>query len=207
MTMLLYTVGALTLIAVVWLVGGVKRIGAISSGKPIGDRSGTALILIDLQHVFWEHGPYSEEIKSEAEAVILDEVATARERAISVIAVRQEWSIPSTKMVARLAMKGQAVQGTPGVELAKPFAELADHVLVKRVQDAFETGELDTLLFELGVGRIRLVGLDFNYCIQKTALAARKRGYEVTIVRRGTLSAAPTQQTENLLTVHGVVLQ
>ena len=205
MTMLVYTVGALTLIAFLWLVGGARRIGAISPGKPIGDRSGTALILIDLQEIFWEHGAYPEAAKSEAEAVILEEIVAARESGFAVIAVRQEWSIPSTKMVARLAMKGQAVQGTPGVELAKPFAELANHVLVKRVQDAFETGELDELLFELGVGRIRLVGLDFNYCIQKTALAARKRGYEVTIVRRGTLSAAPTQQTENRLTAQGVV--
>ena len=59
MTMLVYTVGALTLIAFLWLVGGSRRIGAISPGKPIGDRSGTALILIDLQEIFWEHGAYT----------------------------------------------------------------------------------------------------------------------------------------------------
>lgn len=207
MTILVYTVGALLLTAFLWLVGGVRRIGAISTGKPIGDRSGTALILIDLQEIFWEYGPYPGAAKSEAEAFILEEIVAARQSGFAVIAVRQEWSIPSTKMVARLAMKGQAVEGSPGTQLAEPFAELADHVLVKRVQDAFETGELDKLLFDLGVGRIRIVGLDFNHCVQKTALAARNRGYEVTIKQRGALSAAPTQRTENLLTTQGVILE
>ena len=123
------------------------------------------------------------------------------------MAVRQEWSIPSTKAVARLTMKGQAIEGTAGTALAKPFEELADHVLIKRVQDAFETGELDTLFAELGVGHLRIVGLDRNYCVQKTALAARGRGYGVTVIKDGTLAAAPAQRAEQQMTANGVLLQ
>ena len=203
----LFALVASSLIALLWLASGVRSIGAISVGEPIGDREETALILIDLQEVFWDQGPYSEASRFEAEAVIQKEVNHAESKGFPVIAVRQEWSIPSTMVVARLAMKGQAVKGTPGTQLAEPFAGMADHVLVKRVQDAFETGELDALLSSLGVGRLRIVGLDLNHCVQKTALAARNRGYEVTIIEKGTLSSAPTRNAMKRMTSKEVVFQ
>lgn len=202
-----YLAGAAVLAAILWLAQGVRRNGAISRGKPIGDRPGTALLLVDLQSVFWDRGPYPDASKSAAKAVILGEIDAARTQGFPVVAARQEWSIPSTKAIARMTMKGQAVEGTAGTELAEPFAEFADRVVVKRVQDAFETGELDALLEKLGVGRLRIVGLDLNYCVQKTALAARNRGYEVTVVKEGTLSAAPTERAEQQMTASGVALQ
>ncbi|MEM8974910.1 MAG: cysteine hydrolase [Pseudomonadota bacterium] len=206
MMMLGYALGSVVIIAIVWLADGVRRIGAVSQGTPIGERPGTALLLIDLQSVFWDHGPYSDASKSDTETVVLDEIDSAKAKGHPVVAVRQEWSIPSTKAIARLTMKGQAIEGKPGNELVEPFAELVDSILVKRVQDSFETGELDELLAMLEVGRLRVVGLDFNYCIQKTALAARNRGYEVTVVKGGTLASAPTARAEERMASRGVVL-
>ncbi len=202
-----YLLGAFVGVALVWMATGVWRIGAISKGEPIGERPNTALLLIDLQAVFWDHGPYAEPSKSKAEAVIHDEITAAKRQGIPVIAVRQEWSIPSTKMLARLTMKGAALEGTRGTELAAPFAKMAERVVVKRVQDAFETGELDTLLAKLDVGRLRIVGLDFNYCVQKTALAARNRGYQVTVVRHGTLASGPTDQAVERMTSQQIALE
>lgn len=202
-----YLAGAVALIAFIWLANGVRRIGAISRGKPIGHRSGTALLLVDLQSVFWDRGPYSDASKSAAKAVILGEINAARTQGFPIIAVRQEWSIPSTTAIARMTMKGQAVEGTEGTEIAEPFAERVDYVVVKRVQDAFETEELDALFEKLGIGKLRVVGLDLNYCVHKTALAARNREYEVTVVKDGTLSAAPTQRAEQRMTASGVELR
>ena len=96
-------------------------------------------------------------------------------------------------------MNGQAIAGTPGTEIAAPFAGLADQTLVKRVQDAFETKELDKILGQLNVGTLRIVGLDTNYCVAKTALAARQRGYQVEIVKRGVLSADPKRAEKTLI--------
>lgn len=202
-----YTFGAATLIVLIWLATGIQRIGAVSHGNPIEDRTGTALVLIDLQDVFWDRGPFTAAAKSQAETAILAEISAAKANGIPVIAIRQEWSIPSTKVIARLTLKGQAIEGTPGTEMAKPFDGLADYVLVKRVQDAFETEELDALLSNLGVGKLRIVGLDLNYCVQKTALAARNRSYEVTVIESGTLSASPATHAINRMTEHGVVFQ
>lgn len=191
-----------------WFANGIRKIGKISSGDPIGPRPGTALLMIDLQTVFWASGIFGESVKTKTKATILAEAEAAKTNRIPIIAVRQEWSIPSTKAVARLLMKGQAVAGTPGTEIASPFSDLADHVLVKRVQDAFETGELDKLLVGLDVGKLRIVGLDTNYCVAKTALAARQRGFEVEIVTRGVLSADTTaaEKTLNMLRTRLVTL-
>lgn len=205
--MLGYVLGAAAIAGILWLANGVRRIGAISRGEPIQARAGKALLLVDLQTVFWDEGPYSEEQKAAAMAVILDEVSAAKAHGDPIVAVRQEWSIPSTKAIARLTMKGQAIEGTAGTELAKPFANAADHIFVKRIQDAFETGELDALFERLGVGELRIVGLDLNYCVLKTALAARNRGYRVTVLKQGTLSAAHSKQAEERLVSRGVVCE
>lgn len=186
-----YIIAAVGLAAVCWLGNGIRRIGAVSRGPQIGSRSGSALLLIDLQTVFWDHGPYADTAKAAAQAAILAEVAAAKASNTPVIALRQEWSLPATRIIARLAMKGQAVAGSPGTEIAAPFAGLADEVLVKRVQDSFETGALDPLLARLNVGKLRIVGLDMAYCVAKTALAARQRGYAVEIATKATLSGNP----------------
>ena len=203
----LYLFCLVTLSAFVWLCIGVKRIGSVSRGQQIGQRTKTALLLIDLQTVFWDHGPYTETAKQAAQTAILKEVETAKAQGHPVIAIRQEWSYPSTKAVAKLLMKGQAIAGSPGTELAAPFARVAEHSMTKRVQDAFETGELDAVLAKLHVGKLRLVGLDLRYCVAKTALAARHRGYNVTIVGDGTLSATPAGDVSKRLSQSGVAFQ
>lgn len=197
---------AASLGAVAWLAHGLWRIGAVTRGVSIPARPNAALLMVDLQTVFWDHGPYTESDKARAQSVIADEIAMARAQGHAIIAVRQEWSLPATRIIARALMKGQAIAGSAGTELAAPFAGQADHELVKRVQDAFETGALDALLADLGVGQLRIVGLDYSYCVQKTALAARNRGFDVAVLGAGTLAIGPRQRVEERLRAHGVVL-
>lgn len=202
--MIKYVLGLAALTVVLWLANGVRIIGAVSKGEPIGQRPGAALLLVDLQTVFWDDGPYTDDEKSLTKAAILKEIAEMKAAGGEVIAVRQEWSIPSTRAVAWLTMAGQAVEGRQGNEIAAPFQGLADHVLVKRVQDSFETGDLDDLLERLDVGRLRIAGLDLNYCVGKTALAARARGYDVTIIDRAALAAAESGKMRDRLTDQNV---
>lgn len=68
--------------------------------------------------MLWYHGPYGAPAKQAARAAILREVDAARAQGHPVIALRQDWSIPSTKAVARVATKGQAVAGSDGTGLA-----------------------------------------------------------------------------------------
>jgi len=203
---IVYVVAVALLAGFLWLVAGVLRIGAVSRGAKIDGRNGEALLLVDLQTVFWSEGPYSEALKTQAAAAIRAEVAAAKANGWPVVALRQEWSLPATKVIARLTMKGQAVAGTSGTEMAAPFEGLADHELVKRVQDGFETGALDALLADLNVGAVRIVGLDYNYCVAKTTLAAAQRGYGVTVVEPGVLAAQDTAKVRAGLLQNGVAL-
>lgn len=203
---IVYLCGALVLGALAWLIRGIRRIGALSPGKPIVDREGVALILVDLQSVFWDEGPYSDESKACALKTICKEVSVAKSKGVPVVALRQEWSVPSTKFVARVLMSGAAIEGSKGIELAAPFAKLPDHQIVKRVQDGFETGELDDVLERLGVGELRIVGLDFNYCVQKTALSAAQRAFRVVVLKSGCLNSEKTQKAEARMIASGIAV-
>ena len=195
--MTLYILCTMLALMVLWVAHGVRQIGKISKGEPIGKREKTAVILIDLQTVFWNDSKYDATLKAQVLETIQQEVLRAKSQGDPIIAVQQEWSQSATKMVAKLTMKGQAIAGSPGTEIAAPFVGMADHTLVKRVQDAFETGALDKLLADLDVGQLRVMGLDGLYCVARTAKAALGRGIKVTLVKKGIL----TSDSDKLTTV------
>lgn len=171
--------------AIVWLIAGMKRIGQVSPGAKIPARSGTALLLIDLQTVFWQSGAYNEATKTKVLETINVRVAEAKIKGYPIIAIRQEWSEPATRTIATLFMKGQAIAGSEGTEIATPFADTFSHQITKRVQDSFETGELDELLSSLQIGTLDIIGLDGEHCIARTTEAALNRGYVVNLIQCG----------------------
>lgn len=197
------------IVAILWLVNGIRLIGNISEGDSIGYRPNTAVLMIDLQTVFWDSEEFGEETKIKAQKAIIDEINDAKERGFPIIAMRQEWSIFSTKILAWLTMKGKAIAGTKGTEIAELFSEYPDYVLTKRVQDSFETGELDTLLNELQVGTLWIVGLDTRYCVETTVKAALRRGYKVEVIEKGVIASDPEkgQKALEVLSRNGVVLR
>lgn len=194
--MIVWSLGIAVVAILAWIGHGVLRIGRVSRGAPILERAGTAVLMIDLQTVFWQDGPYDPDLRTRIEAAVRTSVEEARAARFPVIALRQEWSQPVTRVIARLFMKGQALAGSPGTELAIPFRGLADAELVKRVQDGFETGELDALLEKLDVGRLWIMGLDGEYCVARTAEAALARGYSAELCADAIATARPEKQPE-----------
>ncbi|UYV38587.1 isochorismatase family protein [Rhodobacteraceae bacterium D3-12] len=96
---------------------------------------------------------------------------------------------PGSRLVSKLTMGGTALAGGPDTGLARDFNGLPDHVLIKRVQDGFETSALDRLLDKLEIGTLDIAGLDGAYCVARTAEAALNRGYGVTLVEAAILRA------------------
>ncbi|UWP91585.1 cysteine hydrolase [Aliiroseovarius crassostreae] len=125
---------------------------------------------MDLQEDFWNSGQYDEADKTQATQAIRAAV---------------------TRTFARIFMKGQGLAGQPGAELANPFVGMGEYEVIKRVQDGFETGALDTLLDQLNIGHVQIAGLDAALCVNKTAQAALARGYKVTLLQDGLLGALP----------------
>ncbi|WP_167853490.1 cysteine hydrolase family protein [Roseovarius aestuariivivens] len=186
-----YTEGATIFVFVVglWLWARARAVVRPSQGSKIEPRPGTAVLLVNLQEVFWNDRHYDAQTRARVEGAVAREVALAQQGDQPVIALRQEFSGLGFRLVARLLYRGEAIQGGPGTGLAEPFVGIADHVLVKSVQDGFESGELDVVLRVLRVGHLRILGLDGEHDVAKTAQGALNRGFEVTLVGDGIATA------------------
>ncbi len=88
-----------------------------------------------------------------------------------------------------------AIVGTEGAEIIEELKPVeGDYTLQKRRYSAFYETGLDTLLRELKVDTVVLVGLVTNVCIQHTAADAFFRGYR-TIVPENCVEA-PTEEAQ-----------
>ncbi|EDM69815.1 hypothetical protein RAZWK3B_10647 [Roseobacter sp. AzwK-3b] len=166
-----------------WIVA--RRMVRASQGTPVPPRAGAALLLIELQDCLWSDTQHDAATRARVEAAVAREVELARQRDQPVIALRQEWHGLMARLIVRLTRPGAPTRGSADVELAPAFRGMADHVIVKPVEDGFETGALDALLDMLRVGRLRLVGREGCAGLARTAQGALNRGYEVELVRDG----------------------
>lgn len=185
-----YTEGVaiLLFVLVLWIWSRARALVRPSHGPRIEPRPGTAILLVNLQEVFWSGPRYRPEMRRRLTGAVAREVALAQDRDQPVIALRQEYSDAGFRLVARLLHGGVAIRGGPGLSLAAPFVGAADHVVVKQVQDGFESGELDAMLAALRIGKLRILGLDGVRDVARTAQGALNRGYEVTLVRDGIMT-------------------
>lgn len=169
-----------------WILTASQYMVRASQGLQVDQSaSGRALVLVELQQVFWTDARHDRAIRARVEAAVAREVALAQSNSEPVIALRQEWAGVAPQFIAMFTHDARTLHGEPGSELAAPFKAVADHVIVKRFQDGFETGELDLLLDVLGIGEVRLMGRDGAQALAKTAQAALNRGYGVTLIADG----------------------
>lgn len=88
------------------------------------------------------------------------------------------------------------VAGTAGAGLAPELAFREGDILVaKRRYSGFFATDLDLHLRERGIEELVLVGVCTNICVFYTAIDARQRGYEVTVVRDEVASFDPEAHT------------
>lgn len=173
-----------------WMWSRMRALIRPSQGAQIEPRPGTAILLVNLQETFWTDARYDPALRARVEAAVTREVTLAQHNDQPVIALRQEYSDLGFRLFARLLHGGKAIRGGPGLGLAAPFVGMADHMVIKQVQDGFESGELDVVLRVLRIGRLRILGLDGEHDVAKTAQGALNRGYEVTLVRDGIATAS-----------------
>ena len=178
-----------------WAWVASRHMVRATQGRPVPERPGTALVLVELQEAVWQAPHHDDATRARVEAAVAREAALARHRDRPVIALRQEWGGLAPRLIARLTRPGAPLRGGAGVALAAPFCGLADHVIVKRVEDGFETGELDAVLGVLGVGRLRILGRDGCAGVARTAQAALNRGYRVELIRDGIAASDPAAFT------------
>ncbi|MFO7770628.1 MAG: hypothetical protein R6V38_04660, partial [Roseovarius gahaiensis] len=127
-------------LAGLWLWVTARYMVRATDGPRIPPRPGTALLLIETQQAFWSEAHHDAATRMRVVAAIAREVELARHKDQPVIALRQEWRGLAPRLIARITRPGAPRRGGPDTGLAEPFQGMADHVIVKRVEDGFETG-------------------------------------------------------------------
>ncbi len=129
------------------------------------NRPNTALLVVDVQNGVVE-GAYERE---SVVANIADLVEKARRERVPVVWVRH-----SDEQLARGSDAWRIVP-----ELAPGDTE---PLVEKNYGDSFEDTTLETVLSDLGVGRLVVVGAQTDACIRSTLHGAFVRGYDTTLV-------------------------
>lgn len=81
------------------------------------------------------------------------------------------------------------IAGSRGAEVYEPLAPRPeDHIVYKRRYSGFFGTDLDLLLRELKITKIKVVGVCTNICVLYTVADARMRSYEVLVDSRGVAS-------------------
>ena len=86
---------------------------------------------------------------------------------------------------------GYSLAGTAGAELYGGLEVVGDNRFDKYFGDALTNRALRDWLKQSGCTRLHLCGLDQYGCVTATALGAKKRGYELAILRSGTATVLP----------------
>jgi aminoglycoside 6'-N-acetyltransferase len=133
--------------------------------------SDLALLIIDVQA-----GMFSFPEQPHRSAELLQEIAGLADRAraasVPVIYVRHDGGAGHP-----------LAKGTPGWEIHDTIAPKKDERIVeKRFSNSFEKTDLREILDSLAVSKLIVTGLQTEYCVGATSLAARALGYEVTVV-------------------------
>jgi nicotinamidase-related amidase len=129
------------------------------------NRTNTALLVVDVQN-----GAVADAHERDTVvANIAGLVERARSESVPVV-----WVQHSDEQLVRGTVEWQVVpELTPGED--EPLVE-------KSYGDAFEDTELESILAELAVGRLLVVGAQTDACIRSTLHGAFARGYDATLV-------------------------
>ena len=85
----------------------------------------------------------------------------------------------------------RAVAGPAGEYAAQIVPMGVDRFVIKPRYSAFDSTPLELILEELRIERILLAGMSTEGCVAQTAIAARERGYKVTVVKSACATVDP----------------
>lgn len=204
------TTAALLVALIAYTVYGHRRHLAPSTGSPIdrAARPNTAVLIIDLQDDFTSSASmhaYPANVMSKTIAAINTLVETANDAGSPVISVRQTFKGWYINLLVKLLNEGRGGAKSDGLDLDARIDGDIDHDIVKTRADAFHEEKLDRILDQHGVGKLIIVGLDGDYCVNATITGALNRGYDVSFSDATTLAlnSETWQKTKSRLIASG----
>ncbi|MGO0077415.1 cysteine hydrolase family protein [Streptococcus suis] len=130
----------------------------------------SALLVIDIQNLLVEEKTHAIE---ERLALWQDSLVQARQAGLEVIHVRH--------------YDQELVKGTADWEIHSTVAPLAsEKIFDKTFNSAFKETGLHAYLQEQGIGKLIIMGMATNFCIDTTIKVAYELGYKVAVLQDGT---------------------
>ena len=129
------------------------------------NRPNTALLVIDVQNAAVEHAHDRDAVVGNVSGL----VDRARQEGVPVVWVQHS--------------DDQLERGTEGWQIVSELSpEETEPLVEKEYGDSFEDTNLETVLSELRVGRLVVVGAQTDWCVRSTLHGAIARGYDATLV-------------------------
>lgn len=139
--------------------------------------STTALLIIDVQQALIDEGPADPDAFLGRVSTLL---AEARAQGVAVVFIQHDGPAGDTLF-----------PGEPGWEIHPAVRPLAgETVFRKRYNSAFQDTPLQGWLQARGIGRLVVVGMQTEYCVDASLKSALERGYKVTMPEGGHTTCA-----------------
>jgi nicotinamidase-related amidase len=172
----------------------------------------TALVVIDMQRDFIEHGGFGESLGNDvtplAEIVpaVAGLLAFARRHSLLIVHTREAHlpdlsdcppskrarGNPALRIGDRGPMGRILIQGEPGSQILPALAPQAGEIVIdKPGKGAFYATALHALLQEHGITHLLFAGVTTEVCVQTSMREANDRGYECLLVDDATASYFP----------------
>ena len=181
--MILIATVALLVAVLTPVVAVMARVHTPTKGAPInrGNRSETALVIVDMQTDFVDRNGYeSDQVRSVIDG-INTMAATAKQEHKHVVALRQVHQGLIANFVIKAIGKGLGAQSSTGLGLHADLNIEPDAVFAKARTDGFSNPEFEEWLTRHNVGTLEIAGLDGCYCVNTTSIGALNRGFDVEL--------------------------
>jgi len=164
----------------------------------------TILIVVDMIYDF-VYGKFGNDHARNIIPYVRSIISKARSKGIPVIYLKDAHlpSDPETKHWGQHAMKGEI--GSEIIPELNP--EINDIVVSKSTYSGYYNTALETILKDLQVKEVILVGVSTNICVQHNAADSFFRGYKVIVIENATAAFDPAvhlQALQYMKDIYGV---
>jgi len=157
-----------------------------------------ALLLIDIQNIYFTEGPYLLNHPTETAAVAAKLLNEFRDEKLPVIHVKHAFNTSAYKIDSDyLNAINDAVAPLPG-----------EKIVNKTQPSSFYKTDLDNYLGENNINELVVCGMMSHMCIDTTVRACKDRGLKITVVENActTKSLTLNDETIDATTVHKVFM-